>query len=68
MAGEILGSLMYSFVQMFIGIVIVLYGSVPSLYSKYNTLNSKKWLRITMIIFGSLFFIYQVIGLFYISK
>ena len=66
MAGELLGLLMYTFVQMFIGIVIILYGSVPSLYGRYDSLNSKKWLRIAIIVFGSVFFIFQVIRLFYI--
>ena len=66
MAGELLGLLMYTFVQMFIGIVIILYGSVPSLYGRYDILNSKKWLRIAIIVFGSVFFIFQVIRLFYI--
>jgi len=65
MAGETLGSLMYTFVQMFVGIIILLYGSVPSLYNKYKIFKSNKALRIGMIIFGSLFFIYFLISLFY---
>jgi hypothetical protein len=68
MAEEILGSLVYGIVSLLIGIQMIRYGLIPSLYSKYNILNSKKWVRIAIIFFGSINCIYQVISFFYLFK